>query len=288
MEFGIIPGYGAAPVESGEYAAGFGGLVEELGFESVWAVEHVVMPEVYEHVYPYDRSGRMPIESAAVPDPLTWLTYVAAVTRRLKLGTSILILPQRNPVVVAKTVASLDRLSGGRVMLGIGVGWMREEAEAVGTSFGDRGRRTDEYIRAMRALWGSPVASFEGEFVRFDNVKCNPRPEQGADLPIHVGGQTAVAARRAGRLGRGFIPMGESLDDIARLRKIMEEAAAEAGRDPAAIEISCTGPAQPDFAKAYADAGVTRLIVASLESDLEGVKRTMGRFSEAVFGRLGS
>ncbi len=284
MHYGIIPGYGVAPVETGEYATGLARLAEELDFESIWPVEHVVMPTKYAHVYPYDASGRMPIEDAAVPDPLTWLGWVAAVTTRLKLGTAILILPQRNPLVAAKTVASLDRLSNGRVLLGIGVGWLREEAEALGTNFQNRGRRTDEYIQAMRALWSEPVASFEGEHVRFQEVKCNPRPAQTNGVPIHVGGQTPAAARRAGRLGQGFIPMGESLEAIAELRETMAQAAREASRDPDAIEISCLGPPQPDLAKAYADAGVTRMIVASREPDLESVRRVMGAFRESVRG----
>ena len=288
MKFGIMPGYGIAQVQSGDYASGFGQLAEELGFESVWPVEHVVMAAEYSSTYPYDRSGRMPIEEAPVPDPLTWLTWVAASTRELRLGTAVLILPQRNPVVLAKTVASLDQLSGGRLMLGVGLGWMREEAEATGTEFRNRGRRTDEYIRAMRALWAEPIASFAGEHVRFERVKCNPRTLQPGGVPIHVGGHSPAAARRAGRLGDGFIPMGASLDEISSLRKLMEESAREAGRDPAAIEISCVGMADPEVARAYADAGVARMLVPSLEPDLDAVKRVMGPFAERVIPKLGS
>ncbi len=284
MKFGIIPAYGAAPVETGEYAALFARLVEDLGFESAWSVEHVVMAAQYESRYPYDPSGRMPIEEAAIPDPLTWLAWVAAVTRRLKLGTAVLILPQRNPVVLAKTVASLDRLSGGRVLLGIGLGWMREEADAVGVSFDDRAARTDEYIEAMRALWTRPIASFRGEYVNFEDVKCNPLPVGSGGVPIHIGGHSPAAARRAGRLGDGFLPMGAGLEDVLRLREIMEKSAQEAGRDPSAIEISCIGRPDPEIAKTYADAGITRMIVPSLEPDLEGVKRVMGEFSRKVIG----
>lgn len=286
MKFGVMPAYGAAAVEQGEYATALGRLAEELGFESVWPVEHVVMPATYDSRYPYDRSGRMPIEEAAVPDPLTWLTWVAAGTRELLLGTAVLILPQRNPVVLAKTVASLDRLSGGRLRLGIGVGWLREEAEAVGTSFHDRGRRTDEYIAAMRTLWTQPIASFRGEYVCFRDVRCNPRPNGAGGVPIHIGGHSPAAARRAGRLGDGFLPMGETLEDVWRLRTIMEEAAREAGRDPSQIEISCIGPADEDQARALADSGALRMLVASHEPDIESARRALGRFSERVIGRL--
>jgi probable F420-dependent oxidoreductase len=285
VKFGIIPAYQLAPVETAEYATGFGRLAEELGFESLWPVEHVVMPAHYESRYPYHKSGRMPIPEAPIPDPLTWNTWVAAVTSRIALGTAMVILPQRNPLVLAKTLASLDVLSGGRVILGVGLGWMREEAEAVGTSFGDRGRRADEYIEAMRALWTQKVASFRGETVHFEAVKCNPLPTRS--IPIHVGGHSPAAARRAGRLGDGFLPLGGGLEDLAQLRKILEESARDAGRDPSAIEITCIGVPDLETAQATADAGVDRMIVASLEPDLESVKRAMGPFSESAIRALG-
>jgi probable F420-dependent oxidoreductase len=285
VKFGIIPGYQIAPVETPEYATGFGRLAEELGFESVWPVEHVVMPAEYESRYPYARSGRMPIPDAAIPDPLIWNTWVGAVTSRLVLGTGMLILPQRNPVVLAKAMASLDVLSGGRTILGVGLGWLREEADAVGTDFGARGRRADEYIGAMRALWSQPVASYRGDTVKFEAVKCNPLPTRS--VPIHIGGHTPAAARRAGRLGDGFLPLGGGPEDLAPLRKIVEESAREAGRDPAAIEITHVGTPDLASAQACADAGVQRMLVASLEPDLESVKRVMGPFSQSVIQALG-
>lgn len=286
MKFGIMPAYQFAPVESGEYAAGFARLAEELGFESLWPVEHVVMPAHYETRYPYSPNGRMPIPEAAVPDPLIWNTWAAAATRRIRLGTAMLILPQRNPVVLAKTAASLDALSGGRVMLGVGLGWMREEAEAVGTSFEDRGRRADEYIEAMRALWTQPIASYSGHTVQFDRVKCNPLPAQTGGIPIHIGGHSPAAARRAGRLGDGFIPLGGAPEDLAPLRKIIEETAREAGRDPSAVEISYLGAPGLESAQAIADAGAHRMLVASLDPDLEAAKRTLGAFADRVIAHL--
>jgi len=285
VKFGIIPAYQIAPVETAEYATGFGRLAEELGFESLWPVEHVVMPARYESRYPYAKSGRMPIPDAPIPDPLVWSTWVAAVTSRIALGTAMLILPQRNPVVLAKTLASLDVLSGGRVILGVGLGWMREEAEAVGTSFGNRGRRADEYIEAMRALWTQEIASYQGETVSFKEVRCNPRPTRS--VPVHIGGHSPAAARRAGRLGDGFLPLGVGPDALARLRRILEESARDAGRDPSAIEISSIGAPDLETARATADAGIDRMIVASREPDLEGVKRALGPFSESVIRALG-
>jgi probable F420-dependent oxidoreductase len=286
VKFGIMPAYQIAPVETAAYTSGFARLAEELGFESVWPVEHVVMPAAYASRYPYDAGGRMPIPDAAIPDPLIWNTWAAAATRNLRVGTSILILPQHNPVVLAKALASLDALSGGRVILGIGVGWLREEADAVGSDFATRGRRTNEAIEAMRALWSDEVASYAGEFVRFENVKCNPRPAR--NIPIHVGGHSDAAARRAGRLGDGFLPLGAAPDELARLRRVMEAAAREAGRDANAIEVTCIGPPDPVLAQGYADAGVTRFIAVSLEPDLAGVKRVMGAFAEKTIRPLGS
>jgi probable F420-dependent oxidoreductase len=287
VKFGLMPAYQIAPVETAEYTAGFARLAEELGFESLWPVEHVVMPAHYASRYPYSPDGRMPIPEAAIPDPLIWNAWAAASTSRLRFGVAMLILPQRNPVVLAKMAASLDVLSGGRTMLGVGLGWMREEAEAVGTSFRDRGRRTDEYIEAMRALWTQPVASYSGRHVQFDGVKCNPRPAQAGGIPIHIGGHTPAAARRAGRLGDGFLPLGGGPEDLAPLRKIVEETAREAGRDPSAVEISYVGSPGLESAQAMLDAGVGRMLVASHAPDLEAAKRVLGPFSDEVIARLG-
>src|SRR5512132_3610547 len=181
---------------------------EEAGFDSIWTVEHVVVPHAYQSRYPYSPTGRMGsgLEDFPIPDPLIWLAYIASATRTIKLGTAILILPQRNPVVTAKAVATLDHVAGGgRVLLGIGVGWLAEEFAALGLPFADRGPRTDEYVQAMRALWNQECASFKGRFVSFDQVFCRPLPPERR-IPIIVGGDTVAAARRAGRLGDGYFP----------------------------------------------------------------------------------
>ena len=138
---------------------------EAAGFESMWTVEHVVYPDDYKSAYPYSENGKMPaVPSTPIPDPLIWLSYIASATTTLRLATGILILPQRNPVVLAKELATLDHLSGGRVELGIGVGWLKEEFQALGIPWERHGARTDEYVGAMRALWASDSTSFEGEF----------------------------------------------------------------------------------------------------------------------------
>lgn len=221
--------------------AGRDGLValaqgaEAAGFESVWTVEHVIYPEGYGSSYPYDDSGRMPMgPETDLPDPLIWLTWVAAVTTDLHLGTGILILPQRNPVVLAKELATLDSLSAGRLELGIGVGWLEEEFDALGVPFAGRGARTEEYMEVMRVLWDEDNASHDGELVQFSKASVNPKPTRGR-VPIHVGGHTRKAAERAGRLGDGFFP---GKGDLGELIDIMRQSASDAGRDPATIEVT--------------------------------------------------
>lgn len=286
MQFGVIPPYGLAPVQDGAFAAGFARAAEEFGFESIWLVEHVVMAVDYVSVYPYAPSGRSPFAAdVAQPDPLVWLGYVAAATRRIRLATSVIILPQRNPLLLAKEAASLDRLSGGRLELGIGVGWVREEAEALGTDFDTRGRRADEYVAAMRTLWREPVASFRGAYVNFNRVVCEPKPVQAGGVPIVVGGHSEAAARRAGRLGDGFFPLVADPAQLAALREIVRTTAEAHGRDPQRIAL--TGMGAPDLASAeyYARIGAARMVIAAKERTLDECRRSLERFAETVIRR---
>ncbi len=287
MKFGVIPPYGIGPVEESAFAVAFAQTAEEYGFESLWVVEHVVMAVEYTSVYPYDPSGRSPFTAdVPQPDPLLWLSYVAAATKRIRLATGVLILPQRNPLILAKELASLDRLSGGRMELGIGMGWVREEAVALGTDFDTRGRRAVEYVAAMRALWREPVASFHGEFVNFHGVVSRPRPLQAGGVPIVVGGHTRAAARRAGRLGDGFFPLGVSADKLAALRATMSDSAREHGRDPASIAVTCVGAADRKSAEFYAAQGVERMVIAALKPDLDALRRWFEKFHNDVIRRM--
>ena len=232
---------------------------EEAGFESMWTVEHTIVPGGYGSTYPYAASGKLAGGDDAIPlpDPLIWMAYVAAVTKRIKLGTAIIILPQHNPVVVAKQVATLDHMAKGRVLLGIGVGWLKEEFDALGVPFEDRGRRTDEYMQVLRELWRAEKPTFSGEFVRFKDAYCRPQPTNGT-VPLIVGGHSKAAARRAGRLGDGFFPARgapKDLFDIARA------AAREAGRDPNKLEITVSLPDKLDDIPALVAMGVSRVMV---------------------------
>ncbi|MEX0663657.1 MAG: LLM class F420-dependent oxidoreductase [Acidimicrobiia bacterium] len=282
MKFGVMPpAHGrflSSPDMIGEYAR----VAEDAGFESIWVFEHAVIPAGYDSIYPYNAEGRIGIEDEDLPDPLGLLAFLAGVTERLVLGTGVLILPQRSPVICAKECATVDALSEGRLQLGIGVGWLREEAEAVGTKFEDRGRRTDEYIEAMRVLWREPEATFHGEFTSFDRAKSNPKPAQSDGVPIHIGGHSAAAARRAGRLGDGWFPIGLDADDFEQRRAEMNTAARDAGRNPDTIEITYNRGSKPDTVKRYADLGVSRWVVAAWADDLESCKRALGELSQTL------
>ena len=217
---------------------------EASGFESVWGGEHVILPDSIASRYPYTEDGKIPAEpDTPIPDPLIWLSFAAAAAPTLRLGTCILIVPQRNPLVLAKELATLDRLSGGRVELGLGVGWLKEEFDALGVPWQARGRRNDEYIEAMRALWKAPHAEFHGEFVDFDPCTCSPRPVNG-DIPVIVGGDSEAALQRAVRLADGYFPGEGDHERLAGLLDRLRVRAERAGRDPASIEINAMFGAQ--------------------------------------------
>jgi len=217
---------------------------EAAGFESVWGGEHVVLPDAIGSRYPYTADGKIPAEpDTPIPDPLIWLAFAAAAAPTLRLGTCILIVPQRNPLVLAKELATLDRLSGGRVELGLGVGWLKEEFDALGVAWERRGARNDEYVAAMRALWAGPHAEFHGEFVDFAPVTCSPRPVQSR-LPILVGGDTDAAIQRAVRIADGYFPGEGDAERLGRLIARLRAAAENADRDPDSIEINAMFGAQ--------------------------------------------
>ena len=242
---------------------------EEAGFESAWTVEHVVIPKGYQSAYPYTSDGRLPGGEGdfVLPDPQIWMAYVAAHTRRINLATGILILPQHNPVICAKQVATLDYMSGGRVLLGIGVGWLKEEFEALGVPFADRGARTEEYMHALRALWSMDLPSYQGKYVSFQNAYMRPKPVRGT-VPIIIGGHSKAAARRAGRMADGFFPARGASDELIRL---VRDSAIEASRDPKEVEITASMPEDPEELPALAARGVGRVLIPV--TGVAGLKR---------------
>jgi probable F420-dependent oxidoreductase len=288
MKYGIVFANTLSWVEGADAVAA-ARAAEATGFESFWTIEHVVYPDDYASTYPYSPDGRMPaVPSTPMPDPLIWLSYIASATSTLRLATGILILPQRNPVVLAKELATLDHLSGGRVELGIGVGWMREEFDALGVPWERRGARTDEYVAAMRALWASDGASFAGEFAAFARVSSNPKPVHGA-IPIVVGGHTKVAAERAGRLGDGFFPGRSGVSELSELIDHMRQTAADHDRDPLAIEVTAGvaglfGDDPVAAVEELASIGVARVTVPSFGLMRGDVAENMAAFAERVIG----
>jgi probable F420-dependent oxidoreductase len=248
---------------------------ERVGMESIWTVEHVVIPVGYESTYPYDPSGKMPApDQMPIPDPLIWLSYAAAVTKTLRLATGIVILPQRHPLYVAKEVATLDVLSKGRLILGIGIGWLEEEFDALGIPFEERAGRTAETVRAMRSLWKDQAEPFEGKYFRWGKLESHPKPVQKPGVPIVVGGHTELAARRAARYGDGFFPGVADDGKLKALLGIMREECKKIGRDPSTIEVTSGRAApDPDAVKRLADLGVSRFVLPPPAFDPEGITK---------------
>lgn len=262
-------------------------IAEEVGFDSVWGGEHVIFPSSIESAYPYTVDGKVPATpETSIPDPLIWLAYVAAAAPTLRLGTCILILPQRNPLVLAKELATLDHLTNGRVELGIGVGWMREEFDALGIPWDRRGARTDEYVAALRTIWSGPHVEFHGEFVDFEPLTCTPLPAQGADIPILVGGDTPAAIRRAARLADGYFP-GEA--DPAKLAELIVALGVECDkqeRDADEVEINAMFGVQMRDpiagAEQMAEMGVGRAMVPAFAFGGDGGLDRLRAFGESV------
>jgi probable F420-dependent oxidoreductase len=259
---------------------------EKVGVESIWTVEHVVIPQDYKSPYPYSSSGKIPGgEDVSIPDPLQPLSFAAAITKNLKLGTGILILPQRHPIYVAKETATIDQLSKGRLLLGIGSGWLAEEFQALGLDFHKRGAMTDEAIVAMRALWSEGAATFHGKNYNFDNVKMYPKPFNKSGIPIIVGGHSPAAAKRAGRYGDGFFPALGEIPKLKELFAMMATEAQKAGRAATHIELSCMGRAKPEVLKAFQDIGISRVVVPPPAFDQEGLTRGLEKMANEVIAK---
>jgi probable F420-dependent oxidoreductase len=256
-------------------------LAESAGFDSLWAGEHVVLPD--------PRVPPSPMEAdEPILDPLVSLAFLAAQTTTVLLGTGVVILPQRNPLVLAKQVASLDAVSGGRLLLGIGAGYLEPELHAIGVPMSERGGRTDEFLAAMRELWYADRPAYEGRFVRFSGVRAHPRPRR---VPIVVGGHTPAAHRRAVEQGHGWYGFGLDLETTAVQVEGLREAAARCERpaDLGELEISVTPRGTPDreTAARFAELGVDRLILLPRWAlDEAGLVAYVSRAGETLVGRV--
>ncbi len=284
MKIGLVPVNVGGPnvardmVELAHYA-------EAAGLESVWTFEHVMVPIDYQSRYPYHRSGKMPITNDTwFVDPLISLAHIAGATTTLRLGTGVNILPQTNPLLFAKQAASIDQLSNGRLLLGLGIGWLEEEFEAMGTPFARRGARFRDYIEAIKKVWSGDVVEHHSDFLDWSGFVSHPTPQQQPHPPLLIGGTSDPAMRRVVDLGDGWYApssnIGEFKDQLSRLK-----AAAELrGRELGGIELTTTWliGLEPDKMNEYADLGVARLIVPLLSTGADGWKAGIDRIAQAL------
>ena len=236
---------------------------EEVGVESLWTFEHTIVPNDYRSRYPYSGDGKMPVTPETnFVDPLIALSAIAAVTESIRLGTGVNILSQTNPLLLAKQAASLDFVSGGRFMLGVGIGWLREEFDAMGTPFERRGARFDDYIEAMRKVWSGDTVEHESEFLQWTGFKSYPVPVQ-TPFPVVIGGSKGKVFERIAKYGEGWFAPTVSAEQLKPMLEALGKACAAVGRDPVTIEISAMwAPAMGlDGLRGFEDVGVGRLIV---------------------------
>ena len=266
MKFGLFSlgiGTGARPGVIAKTAE----AADRFGVATLWVGEHVVLFDRQDSKYPYSTGGEFPLPGGADwLDPFITLTFAAAVTKKIRLATGICLVPEHNPVVLAKTVASLDRLAGGRFALGVGIGWSAEEFAALGIPFERRAQRTREYIEVMQRLWGDEVSSFHGEFVNFAGARSFPKPARGRKLPIIFGGESTPALRRTADIGNGWFGFNVGPDDAAPLVKKLHAMLKANGRDAKEVEIIVspyTRKITPDDLKKYHAAGVDELVMVA-------------------------
>ena len=281
--------------------------VEELGYDSLWVSDHVVMPVKVESRYPYNSRGVVGIRSEEdILEPFTALTFLASATRRLRLGVSVLVLPYRHPVLNAKMLATLDVLSGGRTILGAGVGWMKEEFDALDADYEHRGQVTDEHIKIFKALCTQDDPSFEGEYYRVNGIKFSPKPVQKPHPPVWVGGITSRAMYRAATLGDGWHVVRMRPHEVARGREEVYRVRGEHGLERDGFQVSIrttadvtdtplgdgrtplTGTAQQilDDVKRYQEAGVEHIVLGPRGSSYEEAVHTVERFADDVIPKV--
>ncbi|WP_052223511.1 LLM class F420-dependent oxidoreductase [Novosphingobium malaysiense] len=308
MKIGITCG-GIGPYASGAFIAASARLAEQAGFAHFWMPEHVVQFAQYgQSQYPYaEGSGQqLPEQPDDAPlqwdddtyamsdprnpliDPVVGMSWAAAATRTIEVGSNILVLPQRNPVFLAKALATLDSFSGGRVILGVGVGWAKEEFDALGIDFAQRGARTNEAIEAMRRLWLDEYSTFEGQYFHFRDACSFPKPvRSGGGIPVLIGGESKAAIRRVARLGDGWLPYNLPVGDAQKAISELHELTCAEGRDPANLRIVkiIYSNAHLDDLRRYRDAGVTEFNLASsgeIPLDEAGMASRFQRFAEEL------
>ena len=266
---------------------------EACGYHSLWAPEHIVLLDQYSSSYPYAQNGRMPFETLKVDilDPFLALTFAAAVTSKIRLGTGICLVPERPPLTVAKEVASLDKLSGGRFDFGVGIGWLKEEFEALEVPWAKRAERTRDYLAAMKKLWREEESQHHGEFVKFGAVRSFPKPVQKPYPPIIFGGESEPALRRVGEVGDGWWGVNVTPDTakshIANIKRYAEAAGRDAGKLFYSVTTAIGQAVTADEVKRFADLGVHQVIVGAFGASADEYKRLIESNAERLIAKHG-
>jgi probable F420-dependent oxidoreductase len=276
----------ANPFATPDYIRTLGRVAEERGFDSVWVAEHVVLFDDYRSQYPYAADGRIPVApESGILDPFMALSFLAANTTRVRLGTGICLVPQRNPVYTAKEAATVDWLSNGRLDLGIGAGWLAEEFQALGVPFERRGARCRAYIEVMRTLWRDAVSTYDGEFYTLPPARQFPKPVQQPHPPLHFGGESDAALRRVADLGQGWYGFGLDPDAAGERVRKLESMLRRRGRSRHEIEVSVCPYMQQVTAEdieRYREAGVDRVILVGAARDGEGLVRAVDGMAKTI------
>jgi len=277
-----------SPVATPEFLAAYAESAEAAGFASIWVGEHVVFLDEYTSKYPYAEDGRigLPAESGML-ELFTTLTFLAAATTRIRVGTAVCLVPQRNPVYTAKSVATADWLSGGRIDFGVGIGWLREEFAVLDMPFEDRAAVNAEYLAVMKACWHDEVSSYEGAHYTLPPCRMYPKPVQQPNPPIYLGGETDAALRRVATLGDGWHGFNHLPDSAAASVRRLEGFLGEAGRSLADVDVTVGAylqPVQPSHLPAYRDAGVDQLVLSAFAGDPDGIRSVLGRLGDEYVG----
>jgi probable F420-dependent oxidoreductase len=291
MKFGIVP-INLHKFTNPDVLIPFVQRAEALGYESVWTAEHVIIPQSYSSVYPYNPSRKVPFPAdAAIIDPLIALTFIASATTRLRLGTGVNILPQMNALYLAKWASSLDHLSRGRLMLGVGIGWLREEFEAIGVPFAKRGKRADEYLQALKAVWRGEEVNYQGEFVQWHGFMMRPRPAQPGGVPLIIGGISPAAIRRTVRYGDGWYVVAKDLEEYQNLMHALTEECTRQGRSLNELEITAYWNYYREGIESlsvYEDLGIHRLLINMDALRESSLTLALERFAENVVATHGT
>ena len=279
MEVGIFMALSSQALDVADLAR----QAEVVGFESLWLPEHPIMPVHSNSRYHGSPDGSIPAYMSDLVDPYMALARAAAVTQTLKLGTSISLIPERNPLLTAKVISTLDLHSGGRFILGVGAGWLREETEIMGGDFDHRWTQTREAILVMKELWTKGEAEFHGQYFDFPPVKCYPQPVQKPHPPVFLGGNARNVFRRIVGWADGWLPAGPTVEQIKAGRAALDELAETAGRDPASIQITAFAvPADREKLQEYAAAGANRAIVMLPDSKDPAALAELERIGKAA------